>query len=698
MTRFWRLAIIVGVCLMWAVPAQAQRPQARAVDGVDGILDVFKRYPVVTLGEDHGNVAQHQFLRKLVSDPRFGRTVDAVVIEAGSARQQDVIDRSVAGERVSWKALAQTWRDSVGGGAIGTWDAPIYEQFLRTIRRANRGRPAEHRVRLLLGDPPVDWAKVRTAEDLQRWAGQRDRHMASVVDRQVLRKRKRALMIAGVFHLHRDRNAPAKSALTYIDEKHPGKAYNVALRPFDPTELGPAFNYTRSFPANSLVPIDGTDLGAVRQPRPPGAPPAPTEEENSEAWFIPDLAVTDYSNPYPTNFEDAWWKELARRNRLAEGKFDPEPWFAVHCFYSTLQGAGLRQLARVGPASGEPRPAGSGVSGQSPQAAVAAAAIRGQLAAGEVVAIGDARALEEEHSFLRELIAAGRLPGRSVIVVGFGNSRYQSLLDAYLKGVKVPGATLARVWQDTSQLLAYDAPAYEQFFKAVRDANAKLPTAKRIRVLLSEPPLDWASVRSAGAVRKVVAGRAAFMARLVKRHGMKPGRSVIVVADRRLVARVPGSVTDRLPAGRSWVLQPYIGFGAAQAALEGRLGQLDTPSVLRIRGSWLQDLQSGVNLAAGRPRQALGQTADALLYVGSTQTHIGSTQPLTTTTPLPTRFRDRYVRAIKRRHRLLYGTRFDPVKAFPTSRCSTPAEDVGGGPPEPGGPPPASEPGATQAG
>ena len=70
MIRLWPLALIIVAGLLSAAPAQAQRPRARAVDAV---VATFKRFPVVAMGEDHGNVAQHAFLRKLVSDPRFAR-------------------------------------------------------------------------------------------------------------------------------------------------------------------------------------------------------------------------------------------------------------------------------------------------------------------------------------------------------------------------------------------------------------------------------------------------------------------------------------------------------------------------------------------------------------------------------------------------------------------------------------------------
>ena len=81
-------------------------------------------------------------------------------------------------------------------------------------------------------------------------------------------------------------------------------------------------------------------------------------------------------------------------------------------------------------------------------------------------------------------------------------------------------------------------------------------------------------------------------------------------------------------------------------------------------------MRAGAALAPERPGQRLDRTADALLFLGAART-------LVTTAPLPTRFRDRYVRAIRHRHRLLFGTRFEPARAFPTSRCSSPADGAG---------------------
>ena len=115
-------------------------------------------------------MAQHAFLRKVVSDRRLPWAADAVVIEEGSARHRRSSTASWPGKPVSRSALAASWRDRIGGGYLGAWDAPIYGQFLRTVHDANRGRPARHCLRLLLGDPSVEWEKARTAEDMERCA------------------------------------------------------------------------------------------------------------------------------------------------------------------------------------------------------------------------------------------------------------------------------------------------------------------------------------------------------------------------------------------------------------------------------------------------------------------------------------------------------------------------------------------------
>src|SRR6266516_2206744 len=51
------------------------------------------------------------------------------------------------------------------------------------------GAPAGRQIRVLAGDPPLDWSKITSFDQLRAIAGpQRDIHAASVVEKQVLGK------------------------------------------------------------------------------------------------------------------------------------------------------------------------------------------------------------------------------------------------------------------------------------------------------------------------------------------------------------------------------------------------------------------------------------------------------------------------------------------------------------------------------
>jgi hypothetical protein len=55
----------------------------------------------------------------------------------------------------------------------------------------------------LLGDPPIDWDKVLTIQDVVKPAATRDRFAASLIRQEVLAKRRRALIIYGDMHFQR---------------------------------------------------------------------------------------------------------------------------------------------------------------------------------------------------------------------------------------------------------------------------------------------------------------------------------------------------------------------------------------------------------------------------------------------------------------------------------------------------------------
>jgi hypothetical protein len=206
------LAFAAALTLTGTVRGGSAEPE----EGVTGVIRLFQERPLVAFAEQHHSQAQHAFLRRLVADPRFAAVADDVVVEFGNARFQRVVDRWTSGGRVAFTDVRRAWAETT---QRSTWTlTPVYEQFFRAVRAANLRRPPADRIRIVLGDPPIDVRKVR-ASDWQRWIDRRNTHYAGVVERQVLTKGRRALLIAGAFHLLR---GPHPNETAMIERRRPG--------------------------------------------------------------------------------------------------------------------------------------------------------------------------------------------------------------------------------------------------------------------------------------------------------------------------------------------------------------------------------------------------------------------------------------------------------------------------------------------
>jgi hypothetical protein len=127
--------------------------------------------------------------------------------------------------------LASLWRETA---VPLTWNSPVYRQFIETVREINQARLCPQPIRLLLGDPPLDWSTVKTGADLAAFSD-RDGHFAQVVEREVLAKGKRALLVAGKFHawkfLPKAREAEGPTVAQLLERRNPGKLFVVMTVP-----------------------------------------------------------------------------------------------------------------------------------------------------------------------------------------------------------------------------------------------------------------------------------------------------------------------------------------------------------------------------------------------------------------------------------------------------------------------------------
>jgi hypothetical protein len=252
------LAIVTFVVLLRAPVLRATQQGVSPTDAVPMapvrlVLDAFQSHSLVALDDLHGNEQVHALRLSLIRDPAFPAVVNDIVVEFGNARYQDVMDRFVRGGDVPDDVLRQVWQNTTQHNAV--WDRPIYEEFFRAVRAVNSSLPSNRRIRVLLGDPPVDWSLG--TEDAGKWTPQRDRYAADVIEREVLAKQHRALVIYGGGHLFRT----GQSLVSLLERGHRTRVFTITV-PGDTTfeQVKARQPRVTSWPVPSIAMLEGTVL------------------------------------------------------------------------------------------------------------------------------------------------------------------------------------------------------------------------------------------------------------------------------------------------------------------------------------------------------------------------------------------------------------------------------------------------------
>lgn len=165
---------------------------------VETILELYKTNDVVLFSESHGNKEIHDFLELFISYPKTAEVIDDIVVEFGNAMYQNIADRYVLGENISIDSLALIWRNHT---VPFTWDSPLYEKFFKVVRAANMNRSDGKKLRVLLGDPPIDWSKVNTGNDYELSLSKRDIHPYELIKEAIITKGRKGFVIIGGAHI-----------------------------------------------------------------------------------------------------------------------------------------------------------------------------------------------------------------------------------------------------------------------------------------------------------------------------------------------------------------------------------------------------------------------------------------------------------------------------------------------------------------
>lgn len=230
------LSLAAAVCAPGYAQGTAQ-PSERAASAapvrvepaLEGVFGAFENYPIVALADAHGLAEQMDFYSAVVRDPRFARDVRNLVVEFGASSQQHVIDRYLAGETVPYVELRKVWNDTVG------WVPPPamvgLVKFFAAVRDINKTLPPDRRIKVWLGEPPLDWT-APSRDEIMTAGMARDTYPAALLRDQILAKGEKALVIYGVGHFA---GGPMLKGL--LDATHPGAM--LAILPYAPPFASP---------------------------------------------------------------------------------------------------------------------------------------------------------------------------------------------------------------------------------------------------------------------------------------------------------------------------------------------------------------------------------------------------------------------------------------------------------------------------
>jgi hypothetical protein len=249
--------------LLTSVPA-ISRAQAKPAGSdpipepaVPAILAAFDKYEVVAMPEAHGMKDIDDFILSLIRNPAFPEKVNDIEVECGNSLYQLVLDRYIAGEDVPFPEVRKVWRNTTQSMC---GESGFFEQFFPLVRAINQKLPPAKRLRVLAGDPPIDWDQVKSFEDAVKFLG-RNPSIASVMEKEVLAKHRKALMLFGNHHIFHDQSL---SAVSIYEKDYPNLTFVInEIGPFYQGPPGASGNPFAGWPVPALVRAKGTWLGAL---------------------------------------------------------------------------------------------------------------------------------------------------------------------------------------------------------------------------------------------------------------------------------------------------------------------------------------------------------------------------------------------------------------------------------------------------
>jgi len=219
---------------------------------VEELITTFDHADVLGLSEAHWAKDDSELRIALVRHPGFPKKVRFIVVECASTADQVIIDQYVRGDDVPRAALQRVWTNTTQRSDV--WQSPVYEDFLTAVRQVNAGLPPTGRIRVLAGDPPP-------GSRLDR-----DGTAVSVIEKNVLHKHAKALVVYGSEHL---KWTEPEGLTSRLEQRHRGLRMVVVYttggpQPYFSENFEPALT-SRMRPV--LVPLGRNGIGNLSDGR-----------------------------------------------------------------------------------------------------------------------------------------------------------------------------------------------------------------------------------------------------------------------------------------------------------------------------------------------------------------------------------------------------------------------------------------------
>lgn len=279
-------------------------------DAQKAILTLFDKYEVVGgMNPSEGCKDVDDFILALIRNPAFAEKVNDIAVEGGNSLYQSLLDRYIAGEDIPLSEAQQSWRNTTQPACDFS---TLYPELFPLVRRINQKLAPEKKLRVLALDPPIDWSEVKSREDRRAYRN-RDASIASVMEREVLAKQRKALIIIGVSHI-------SDRGYSY-EEKYPNATFVIDVWGFGGDAPLAKYNdelekRMSSWPIPSLVTIKGTWLADL--------PPAYfSAGVDGYLYLGPRDLLLRQLIPAKTAMDKAFMAELQRRADIGGRAMNP---------------------------------------------------------------------------------------------------------------------------------------------------------------------------------------------------------------------------------------------------------------------------------------------------------------------------------------------------------------------------------------